>query len=150
VFQLPMSWLNAEAELNIDLIVVTCAVFQLPMSWLNAEARLNVDLMEVTFPVFHFEISALNVLLPPKPLYELISVYPLISVTKLTSQFGIAPCAPYLSHEVHIPSTGAIAKHSATYACQFASRIGSGNVHVFAGPSFAFAHANFVRNEVAA
>ena len=49
------------------------------------------------------------------------------------SQFGIAPCAPYLSHEVHIPSTGAIAKHSATYACQFASRIGSGNVHVFAG-----------------
>jgi hypothetical protein len=33
-----MSWLKAEAELNIDLISVTCAVFQLPMSWLNAEA----------------------------------------------------------------------------------------------------------------
>jgi hypothetical protein len=33
-----MSWLNAEAELNIDLISVTCVVFQLQMSWLNAEA----------------------------------------------------------------------------------------------------------------
>ena len=38
VFQLPMSWLNAEAELNILYIVVTFSVFQLPMSWLNAEA----------------------------------------------------------------------------------------------------------------
>src|SRR6056300_1949107 len=99
--------------------------------------------MVVTCAVFQFPMSPLNVLLPPKPLCAL-PVHPLISVTKLTSQFGIAPCAPYLSHEVHIPSIGAIAKHSATYACQFASRIGSGNVHVFAGPSFAFAHANFV------
>ena len=33
-----MSWLNAEARENIDSISVTCAVFQLPMSWLNAEA----------------------------------------------------------------------------------------------------------------
>ena len=39
VFQLPMSWLNAEAEVNIPYILVTCAVFQLPMSWLNAEAE---------------------------------------------------------------------------------------------------------------
>ena len=33
-----MLWLNAEAERNIAPISVTCAVFQLPMSWLNAEA----------------------------------------------------------------------------------------------------------------
>ena len=33
-----MSWLNAEAELNIYPIFVTFSVFQLPMSWLNAEA----------------------------------------------------------------------------------------------------------------
>ena len=33
-----MSWLNAEANLNIYSISVTAAVFQLPMSWLNAEA----------------------------------------------------------------------------------------------------------------
>ena len=37
-----MSWLNAEANLNIYIIKVTsCAVFQLPMSWLNAEASRN-------------------------------------------------------------------------------------------------------------
>ena len=34
-----MSWLNAEAEVNIYCISVTCDVFQLPMSWLNAEAE---------------------------------------------------------------------------------------------------------------
>ena len=33
-----MSWLNAEAYLNIYTISVTCAVFQFPMSWLNAGA----------------------------------------------------------------------------------------------------------------
>ena len=33
-----MSWLNAEADQNIAYIVVTFSVFQLPMSWLNAEA----------------------------------------------------------------------------------------------------------------
>ena len=33
-----MSWLNAEAELNIYSILVTFSVFQLPMSWLNVEA----------------------------------------------------------------------------------------------------------------
>ena len=33
-----MSWLNAEAYLNIYSISVTCAVFQFPMSWLNAGA----------------------------------------------------------------------------------------------------------------
>ena len=37
VFQLPMSWLNAEAD-KTYYHSVTCAVFQLPMSWLNAEA----------------------------------------------------------------------------------------------------------------
>ena len=33
-----MLWLNAEAERNIAPIEVTFSVFQLPMSWLNAEA----------------------------------------------------------------------------------------------------------------
>jgi len=37
-----MSWLNADAELKIDIIKVTCAVFQLPMSSLNAEADQNI------------------------------------------------------------------------------------------------------------
>jgi len=35
LFQLPMSWLNAEAIENIEFIRVTSAVFQLPMSWLK-------------------------------------------------------------------------------------------------------------------
>ena len=34
-----MIWLNAEAFQNIYIISVTCDVFQLPMSWLNAEAE---------------------------------------------------------------------------------------------------------------
>jgi hypothetical protein len=34
-----MSWLNAEAELNIYSILVTDDVVQFPMSWLNAEAN---------------------------------------------------------------------------------------------------------------
>ena len=85
-----MSWLNAEASLNIALIVVTCAVFQLPMSWLNAEAEENIEPMVVTFPVSHFEMSPLNVLLPPKPLSTVPSD-PFISVTKLVSQCGIVP-----------------------------------------------------------
>ena len=38
-----ISWLNAEAEENIEFIFVTCAMFQLPMSWLNAEAEENID-----------------------------------------------------------------------------------------------------------
>ena len=62
-----MSWLNAEAEENIDPISVTCAVFQLPMSWLNAEAAANMKNIFVTFPVSHFEMSPLNVLFQPKP-----------------------------------------------------------------------------------
>ena len=33
-----MSWLNAEAYLNIYPISVTCDVFQFPMFWLNAGA----------------------------------------------------------------------------------------------------------------
>ena len=37
------------------------------MSWLNEEAEENIDLIVVTFPVSHFEMSPLNVLLPPKP-----------------------------------------------------------------------------------
>ena len=41
VFQLPMSWLNAEASKNINCILVTCAVFQLPMSWLNARSGMK-------------------------------------------------------------------------------------------------------------
>ena len=62
-----ISWLNAEAEENIEFIFVTCAMFQLPMSWLNAEARKNIDPISVTFSVFHFEISPLKVLLLRKP-----------------------------------------------------------------------------------
>ena len=62
-----MSWLNAEAELNIPIIAVTFSVFQLPMSWLNAEADSNIDPIVVTFSVSHFEMSPLNVLLAPKP-----------------------------------------------------------------------------------
>ena len=38
LFQLPMSWLNAEAIENIEFIRVTSAVFQLPMSWLKEVA----------------------------------------------------------------------------------------------------------------
>ena len=33
-----MAWLNAEASRNIAPIEVTFSVFQLPMSWSNAEA----------------------------------------------------------------------------------------------------------------
>ena len=33
-----MSWLNEEADSNIFSMSVTLFVFQLPMSWLNAEA----------------------------------------------------------------------------------------------------------------
>ena len=56
VSQLPMSWLNAEAEFrvcNIPLILVTFDVFQLPMSWLNAEAESNVRYILVTDDVSH-------------------------------------------------------------------------------------------------
>jgi len=34
-----MSWLNEDAPLNILAMSVTCDVSQLPMSWLNAEAE---------------------------------------------------------------------------------------------------------------
>ena len=62
-----MSWLNAEAEINIYLISVTFAVFQFPMSWLNAEAEANILSISVTFPVSHFVMLPSNVILPPKP-----------------------------------------------------------------------------------
>ena len=55
-----MSWLNAEANLNIYSISVTCAVFQFPMSWLNAEARSNVNFISVTCAVFQPPMSWLN------------------------------------------------------------------------------------------
>ena len=60
VFQLPMSWLNAEAETNIYSILVTSAVFQLPMSWLNEEEDINIPNIVVTFPVFQPPMSWLN------------------------------------------------------------------------------------------
>ena len=38
IFQLPMSWLNDDARLNIPLITHTCEVFHPLMSWLNDDA----------------------------------------------------------------------------------------------------------------
>ena len=52
--------MNAEAEENIILISVTCAVFQLPMSWLNAEAEENIHDIDVADAVFHFEMLPMN------------------------------------------------------------------------------------------
>ena len=66
-----MSWLNAEAEENITFISVTCAVFQLPMSWLNAEndeVEQNIQYMLVTEDVSQLEMSPLKAVLFPKPL----------------------------------------------------------------------------------
>ena len=60
------------------------------MSWLNAEALLNMYCISVTCDVSHSVMSPLNVLLPPKPLSTVPSD-PFISVTKLVSQFGIVP-----------------------------------------------------------
>ncbi|CAL6407945.1 unnamed protein product [Bathycoccus prasinos] len=88
VSQLPMSWLNAEAEFrvcNIPLILVTFDVFQLPMSWLNASAESNVRYILVTDDVSHAEISALNVLLPPKPLCTCVYVLSALPVHPLIS-----------------------------------------------------------------
>ena len=88
VSQLPMSWLNAEAEFrvcNIPLILVTFSVFQLPMSWLKAEAESNVRYILVTDDVSHAEISALNVLLPPKPLCTCVYVLSALPVHPLIS-----------------------------------------------------------------
>ena len=36
---LPMAWLKSLAILKVRCMRVTCVVFQLPMSWLNAEAE---------------------------------------------------------------------------------------------------------------
>ena len=91
VFQLPMSWLNVEPK-NIHGMITTFSVFQLPMSPLNDEVQQNVHSMLVTDDVSQFEMSPLNVLLPPKPWYEDVSkCHPLISSTKLVSQFVIVP-----------------------------------------------------------
>ena len=71
-----------------DTMLVTCETSQFPIGWLNAEALSNIANMFVTCDVSNRVISPLNVFLFPKPISF---GYPLISVTKLTSQFGIVP-----------------------------------------------------------
>ena len=115
VFQLPMSWLNAEAERNISFISVTFSVFQLPMSWLNAEADKtyyhishfrcvptpNVlverrSLIKHSIHISHFlcvplRNVAVECTFTRQSLEKHFQSYPLISSTKLVSQFGIVP-----------------------------------------------------------
>ncbi|CAL6407219.1 unnamed protein product [Bathycoccus prasinos] len=109
------------------------------MSWLNAEAESNVRYILVTDDVSHAEISALNVLLPPKPL-----LYPLISVTRLTSQSGMVPKfvvdKPYV---VHRPVSGDSAKQLAIAVKNWPSVRYVPSVHELAGPLTASVHVNF-------
>jgi len=73
-------------------ISVTCDVFQFPMSWLKSAASVNIQAIFFTPDVSQLEMSPLNVFAYAKPWYESVSkLYPLISVTKLVSQFGIVP-----------------------------------------------------------
>ena len=48
VSQLPMSWLNDDALLNIEDIPVTLEVSHPPMSWLNDDALANIKLISET------------------------------------------------------------------------------------------------------
>ena len=55
-----MSWLKAEAPLNIMYIILTPEVSHAPMSWLKAEASWNIKRMLVTPEVSHAPISSLK------------------------------------------------------------------------------------------
>ena len=140
VSQLPIGWLNEEASKNIDTMLVTCETSQFPIGWLNAEALSNIANMFVTRDVSQFVISPLNMFFSPKPTPF---GYPLISVTKLVSQFGIVPYGFPDAHSVHSPVTGASAKQSETKTCQLASGMHLVHVHEFAGPVTALVHVNF-------
>ena len=80
-----------------DCAVVAAGPVHEEMSWLNAEAEANIYLISVTCDVFHFVILPLKVFLNPKPRPDpgaggpAVDQDPLISVTKLVSQFGIVP-----------------------------------------------------------
>jgi len=80
--------------------------------------------MFVTCDVSQLEMSPLKSLPPQKPWLFQSSSYPLISVTKLTSQFGIVPYSFPEAQFVHSPVAGASAKHAATNACQLSDGTG--------------------------
>ena len=66
VFQLEMSWLNADASENVSAKFPTKLVFHLPMFWLNADAPLNMPPIRVTAAVFQCPIFLLKLLAEEK------------------------------------------------------------------------------------
>ena len=130
------------------------------MSWLNAEAELNIYLISVTFSVFHFEISPLNVLFRTKALKSTSTKSAHIRRPRLT--YPNLGMVPYQTSCRSSPADTVVHSHSSRRSfrqttrnrdeksCQLASGIGEGpTVHELAGPVTAWSHVYFARNAVA-
>ena len=168
-----MSWLNAEADKNILPISVTLLCVPtpnvlverrsgikhtihishflcVPIPNVLVERRSGIKHISHSshFPCVPLRNVAVECTFSTKALSTSLPSYPLISSTKLVSQFGIVPYQTSCdrAQSIHSPVSAITAdssKHSATKVCQLASGIGEGPTHEFAGPVTALVHLNF-------